>query len=192
MILLFSLCSIMIINGYIRNVKLKIQTKYIYISLFFSICAASILQYFVFGVSTTIYMYCFLFEIFQLKKSILKNFISIHLLLYFLVVVLNDIISGNVNIFFVLGIQLLAYFGVSGMFYNQKILEIEKEEIKQLNEKLKLANIKLQEYALEVEEVTISKERTRVAQELHDSLGHSLMALAMHLEFAKKICTTKP
>ena len=41
--------------------------------------------------------------------------------------------------------------------------------------------MKLQKYALEVEEMTISRERTKVAQELHDSLGHSLMALNMHL-----------
>ncbi|WP_459478848.1 sensor histidine kinase [Clostridium saccharoperbutylacetonicum] len=89
-------------------------------------------------------------------------------------------------------IILLSYLGFSGMLYSIRTLEIEKEEVKQLNSKLKLANIKLQEYALNIEEVATSRERTRVAQELHDSLGHSLMALAMHLEFAKKICSTKP
>ena len=44
---LFSLIAIMIINGYIRNVKLKNQTKYICISILFNIFAASILQYLV-------------------------------------------------------------------------------------------------------------------------------------------------
>lgn len=188
MISLFSIISIMIISCYIRNVKLEIQTKYVYISLLFSICTATILHYFVFGVRTSLYMYFLLIEIFQLKTSILKRFLPMHFFLYFAV----NVLTTEANTIFGLGIQLLAYFGVSGMLYNQRILEIEKEEIKQLNEKLKLSNIKLQDYALEVEEVTISKERTRVAQELHDSLGHSLMALAMHLEFAKKICTTKP
>lgn len=72
------------------------------------------------------------------------------------------------------------------------MIQVEKEETKQLNEKLKLANIKLQEYSLRVEDLTISKERRRVAQELHDSLGHSLMALTMHLEFAKKVIDSKP
>ena len=70
MISLLSLIATMIINGYIRNVKLKNQTKYICISLLFNICAASILQYLVLGVSTTIYMYCVIFEILELEKNI--------------------------------------------------------------------------------------------------------------------------
>jgi signal transduction histidine kinase len=186
----------MVINDYIRNAKLKNQTKYECISLLFSICIASILQYFVSEVNTAILMYSFLFKIFDLEKSVLKTFILIHSLLYFLVAILTikikipDLYIGDMILFFI--IQLFAYCGLTGMLYNQKTLEIEKEEVKQLNEKLKLANLKLQEYALEIEEVTISKERTRVSQELHDSLGHSLMALAMHLEFAKKICAAKP
>lgn len=192
MISLLSLIAAMIINSYIRNVKLKNETKYIYISLLFNIFAASILQYLVLGISTTIYMYCIIFQILELEKKVLSVFLSVHSLLYFLVVVLNGLLSTNENLFFTLTIQILAYSATTGMLYNLKKLEREKEEIKQLNEKLKLSNIKLQEYALEVEEVTISKERTRLAQELHDSLGHSLMALAMHLEFAKKICTAKP
>ncbi len=191
MIPMFILIALMIINGYMRTVKFQNKTKYIFISLLFNIFAASIFQYLVIGVSTTIYMYCVIFEILELEKKSLKILLSIHASLYFLAVILNGIISGS-GLFFSLGIQILSYSGVTGMLYNLKKLEREKEEIKQLNEKLKTANIKLQEYALEVEEVTISKERTRVAQELHDSLGHSLMALAMHLEFAKKICTTKP
>ncbi len=193
MILLFSFNFIVIFNGYIRHTKLKSQSKYVYISMLFSICIAGILQYSVPGVSTTIYMYCLLFEIFSFEKSVLKFYIFIHSSVYFLISTLQVLLLGRgENAIFYLGIQLLAYFGTSGMLYNQKKLKLEKEEIKQLNEKLKLSNIKLQKYALEVEEVTISKERTRVAQEIHDSLGHSLMALTMHLEFAKKMCIAKP
>ncbi|WP_176212676.1 sensor histidine kinase [Clostridium acidisoli] len=71
-------------------------------------------------------------------------------------------------------------------------IDIEKEETTKLNHKLNLANIKLQEYSLQVEDLTISTERARVSQELHDSLGHSLMALNMHIEFAKKIVNSNP
>ena len=189
---LSSLILLSMINDYIRNVILKSNTKYVYISMLFSICAAIILQYLANGLSTAINSYSFIFEIFHYETKIVKAFIPIHLFLYFLCAVLRINDFANMRMFYELGIQLFSYLGVSGMLYNQKILEIEKEEIKHLNEKLKLANLKLQEYALQVEEITISKERTRVAQELHDSLGHSLMALVMHLEFAKKICITKP
>lgn len=192
MIALSTLIILSMINDYIRNVKLNRDTKYAYISLFFSICTTMILQYFADGLSSSINSYSSIFDIFQFETRIIKIFIPIHSILYFLIIALKSDPHGSMGLFFNLGIQLLAYLGIIGMLHNQKILQIEKEEIKSLNRKLKLANIKLQEYALEVEEITISRERTRVAQELHDSLGHSLMALVMHLEFAKKICATKP
>ncbi len=36
------------------------------------------------------------------------------------------------------------------------------------------------------------KKEKELAQELHDSLGHSLMALTMHLGFAEKIFNVDP
>jgi signal transduction histidine kinase len=193
---LFIFIAMMLVNDYVRSAKLKSDTKYSYISLFFSICASSLLQYIVVGASTNLYQYCPLFEFFNFKRVILKIFISIHFslyLLHFFITPLN-LQSTNINMSFFLtfSLMILFYFSIIGMLYNKKKLEIEKEEVKQLNEKLKLANIKLQKYSLDVEEAAISRERTRVAQELHDSLGHSLMALVMHLEFAKKIYTIKP
>ena len=61
-----------------------------------------------------------------------------------------------------------------------------------MNMELTVYNNKLTEYSRKVEELTISAERSRVAQELHDTLGHSLMALSMNLEYAEKISGTKP
>jgi signal transduction histidine kinase len=192
LILLLSLIAAMIINGYFRTVKFENHTKYKFISLLFNILAASILQYLVLGVSTTIYMYCLIFQILELEKRPLKILLSLHAFSYFLAAFLNGILSNNGHLFFGLAIQILAYAATTGMLFNLSKLEREKEEIKQLNQKLKSANMTLQEYALQVEEITVTRERNKVAQELHDSLGHSLMALSMHLEFAKKICTTKP
>lgn len=192
MISLFSLCIIMIVNEYLRTGKFNVHTKYKFISLLISIFIASIMEYFVGEVNSAILMYCFLFESFEFEIRIVKFFVLIYFCLHFGVVVATMKLTSIGSILLSLSIQLIAFFGVTGMLYNQKKLQTEKEEITQLNEKLKLANLKLQEYALEIEEATIANERTRVSQELHDSLGHSLMALAMHLEFAKRICTTKP
>lgn len=196
MILLYIFAAVMIINDYLRSIKLKNYKKYLYISLFFSICTSSIFQYIVIGASTNLYQYCPIFEIFKFQKNIIWIFISMHFSLYLLHLFISplNIQSSNINMsfFLTISLMLLFYFSIVGMLYNKKKLEIEKEEVKQLNKKLKLANIKLQEYSLEVEEAAISRERTRVAQELHDSLGHSLMALVMHLEFAKKIYNSNP
>ncbi|WP_129730843.1 sensor histidine kinase [Ectobacillus funiculus] len=43
-----------------------------------------------------------------------------------------------------------------------------------------------------LKEITIVKERTRIAQEMHDSIGHSLIALRMHLEFAENMIEANP
>ena len=195
MIIHFCLITIIMFNSYIITVKSKTPDNIFHALLFVNICISSMLLYFLPGISASIYGYSLLDNIFKEKKSIIKLFISTHFLLFFLVLYLALTKRDDVSISITLTVMcttLLAYLGIAGMLYSIRTLEIEKEEVKQLNEKLKLANIKLQEYALEIEEVTISKERTRVSQELHDSLGHSLMALAMHLEFAKIICTTKP
>lgn len=193
MILLFVFATIIITNDYLRNIRFKDHTKYVHISLFFSLCTSSILIFTIDGISTYFYYYSFLFEIFQFKKNMLKFFIPIHvLLLSFYAIGLKSYNLNSISYFLIFILSLLSYLSILGMLYNKRKLEMESKEVKQLNEKLRLANVKLQECSLEIEEVAISKERTRVSQELHDSLGHSLVALVMHLEFAKNICTTNP
>ncbi|SHO48423.1 sensor histidine kinase [Anaerocolumna xylanovorans] len=68
----------------------------------------------------------------------------------------------------------------------------EKLKYEKLNEELEEANMTLKTYADKIEELTKAKERNRIAQELHDSMGHSLMALNMSLEYAENVITTKP
>lgn len=67
-----------------------------------------------------------------------------------------------------------------------------KKNIYILNDELKEQNLKLKEYSKKIEELTISKERNRVAQELHDSLGHYLMAISMHLDVLDKTLDLSP
>ena len=48
------------------------------------------------------------------------------------------------------------------------------------------ANVKLARYALQAEELATAKERNRLARELHDSLGHYLTVIHVHLEAAER------
>lgn len=59
-------------------------------------------------------------------------------------------------------------------------------------EKGNLLNVELMEANAKLKEITIVKERTRIAQELHDSIGHALIALKMHLEFAENMIDADP
>lgn len=66
----------------------------------------------------------------------------------------------------------------------------EKIKYEKLNEELAEANRTLKDYADKIEELAKDKERNRIAQELHDSMGHSLMALNMNLEYAESVIST--
>lgn len=193
MVILFALTTLVMINDYIRKTKLTINSRYIYnASLLFTILGGSVLTYFIRGFETNVFMTFPLAELLQLKGIRLKVLFAVHFILYLLLLI-TDI--GMCNYLYKLPSLLPAlfgYFALCSTINSEKIFRAEKEEVKKLNTKLELANMKLQQYALEVEALTVSKERTTMAQELHDSVGHTLIALIMHLEFATKICDAKP
>ena len=54
------------------------------------------------------------------------------------------------------------------------------------------ANRQLQKYANEVEELTVDRERTRMAREIHDTLGHYLTILSIQLETIGKLQERDP
>ncbi|WP_243129587.1 sensor histidine kinase [Clostridium sp. HBUAS56017] len=187
MIVLFATITILMIIDYIRNTnKLTIASEGIYnCSLLFTIIVSSLSTYFIRGFGASTYLICALQELLQLNGKRLKTFFLIHFSLYMTLVITDIGIPNNWDSFSSLIAVILSYFAMTGTIYTLKVIRTEKEEVSKLN-------MKLEQYALEVEELTASKERSMMAQELHDSVGHSLMALAMHLEFAKKMCDTNP
>ena len=54
---------------------------------------------------------------------------------------------------------------------------------------LERANRQLQRYATTLEQLTVSRERNRVARELHDTVAHTLSGLAVQLEAVKALWT---
>lgn len=58
----------------------------------------------------------------------------------------------------------------------------EKERILRLNSQLQAANRKLEEYAEEQVRMTETRERNRLAREIHDTLGHSLTGIISGIE----------
>ena len=58
----------------------------------------------------------------------------------------------------------------------------EKERILALNNELQKANTKLEEYASESARMAETRERNRLAREIHDTLGHSLTGIITGIE----------
>jgi signal transduction histidine kinase len=57
---------------------------------------------------------------------------------------------------------------------------------------LEEANAKLKNYSQTLEDLAVSKERTRIAQELHDTLSHTLSGLSVQLETMKAYWDVDP
>ena len=60
-----------------------------------------------------------------------------------------------------------------------------RAQSQRLGEALEQANRRLSAYAVQAEELASARERTRMAREIHDSVGHSLTAVNMQLEAAR-------
>ena len=82
----------------------------------------------------------------------------------------NTLYSGNVVLFMFYVIMLV------------KNKHEEKERIRLLNEKLEEANQRLRAYAIEVAQMAETRERNRLAREIHDTLGHALTGIAAGLD----------
>ncbi len=59
-------------------------------------------------------------------------------------------------------------------------------------EQLAETNATLRRYALRVEELATEQERSRIARDIHDSLGHSLTVFNIHLEAALRLIHSDP
>ena len=66
------------------------------------------------------------------------------------------------------------------------------DEQRRQNTRLEEANRQLASYAGTLEQLTISRERNRLARELHDTLAHTLSGLAVQLEAVAALWETEP
>ena len=70
--------------------------------------------------------------------------------------------------------------------------ELLLRQLEESNAELERAHKQLREYADEVEDLTIVRERTRLAREIHDILGHHLSILNIQLETICKLQERDP
>jgi signal transduction histidine kinase len=78
-----------------------------------------------------------------------------------------------------------AFTYIFGMVMRQQQLQRARAEA--LVREIEVAHDQLRAYADQVEELTITRERNRMAREIHDTLGHYLTVLAVQLETAIKL-----
>ncbi|HLO33699.1 MAG TPA: sensor histidine kinase [Anaerolineales bacterium] len=86
----------------------------------------------------------------------------------------GGLISSSLPV--ILSVQLILYL-LTG-YIVVKVMRIQRQQWQQLAE----ANARLAQYASTVEQLAISRERNRLARELHDVLAHTLSGVAVELE----------
>ncbi|WP_139044388.1 sensor histidine kinase [Leptolinea tardivitalis] len=70
--------------------------------------------------------------------------------------------------------------------------EQARHEVTRLIGDLEAANARLREFATQVEDLAITKERNRMAREIHDGLGHYLTTIYMQIQAALAIMPRDP
>ena len=70
--------------------------------------------------------------------------------------------------------------------------ERARTEVERLVEEVAAANQRLREYASQVEELTITKERNRMAREIHDGVGHYLTTVNIQIKAAIAVMNQDP
>lgn len=188
--------SILVLNDYLRINDVYKKKRTDIISYVFSIIILFILTVCTWGY-VFIYYYSNIWEMFYYYNKNYKFLFIFHFSSYIVAITTHFILKVGASIFsegMFLDIVMLCfwYLSTAGMVYYMKKQSDEKQKVKKLNDELIDANKKLEKYSKEVELLTIKNERNRMAGEMHDSLGHSLTALIMQLEFVDKIIENNP
>jgi len=92
----------------------------------------------------------------------------------------NQLENRNITVFLFIGIIRTISFIAVGIFINMLVTRLRQQQ-----KSLREANANLSHYASTLEQLTVSRERNRLARDLHDTLAHSLTALSVSLEAAK-------
>lgn len=166
------------VNDFLRNhYRLSERHRALYtISMVVNIAAIAVYMVLFDSPATGVYYIFPIVEMFLFGKSINKGIMSFHVFAYLAAMYVS---KADVQE------SLLAYFATLLLLYLFRGISLERAKGQLLHAELMDAHAKLKE-------ITIVKERTRIAQEMHDSIGHSLIALRMHLEFAENMIDANP
>lgn len=168
--LFLSLFIIAVINDHFRYKKLYYARNKYNISFLISVFIGGALLFYIRGGYTQVYMFMLLYEaalFIPLEQGKYLYGINMFVLLYsiFKEIYSFEFLKQSIFDLIMIG-SFLLFYTIS--LFSYKALIHERNRVVKLNK--------------EIEELVITKERSRVAQEIHDSLGHSLIALNMKLD----------
>lgn len=162
---------LMQVNDVMRShYRLRERHRLLYmVSMVANIAAIGVYVVLFNSVATSIYFIYPIVEVFLVGRKIPIGIVAFHVFVYLFAVNVSKVDVQS---------SVISYLATLLVVYLFREISLEREKGQLLNAELAEAHAKLKE-------ITIVKERTRIAQEMHDSIGHTLIALRMHLEFAE-------
>lgn len=100
----------------------------------------------------------------------------------------RNIIASLNTLLFILYMILLVRVQMSE---KERIMSLN-EQLNSANDELQRANVRLEEYARESVKMTETKERNRLAREIHDTLGHALTGIITGIEACTALMDVAP
>ena len=97
--------------------------------------------------------------------------------------------DGDLEIAVMIGLQALIYLVAFGTVV---IALRQRWRLAALVEELRLAQAELRQAAAQADELAMLRERNRLAREMHDSLGHSLVTVNVRLEVVERLYARDP
>lgn len=102
-------------------------------------------------------------------------------------ITINPFENRSISVYFFIAIVRTISFITVGFFISFLVSRLREQHTS-----LREANANLTHYASTLEQLTVSRERNRLARELHDTLAHSLTAISISLETAKAYFDISP
>jgi signal transduction histidine kinase len=172
-----ALCLVLNGNDILRLRCFRNRRLLYAVSFVFAVLGCGVLLRYEYSTATVVYFFFTLVEIIINSTDFPVAAVLLHFSVY--LAAQHSLLQSQ------LWTLLLIYAFVLLIVYQFRDNKLEKQKVLQLNRDLQEANARLQEYSENVKRISIVEERTRIAQELHDSIGHGLVALGMNLEYAE-------
>ncbi|MFA5523893.1 MAG: sensor histidine kinase [Tissierellales bacterium] len=192
---IFFICFLLVqINDYLRICYFYKDHRIYYASLFASVILSSIVV-FNLAAYSDVYMFLILYEIiFYSSGKIFRLLMVLEISLYIGLMIFRTAAIGDITSFefwknnildLIMSTLLLLSYSFACLSY--RALLREKRRVDTLNEELEQSYNKLEDQSKKIEELVITEERNRIAGEIHDNLGHTLVALNMNLDVAQNL-----
>ena len=171
--------------GLVHAFRLRAITTYLSLVVYFFIQTVLVVSLTIIAYPSDVFTFLLFVLCIQLTVLLPIKTAVPGLILFYLLdsqgALLNLDANGSVQLIF----NVATIFFTSVLGYSLRQAEVADGEKERLLEELQAAQNQLQEQA-------VTEERTRLARELHDSLGHQLTVAVVQLEGAQRLIPTKP